>query len=126
MPETGPIWQRLHMAFEAHRRRPNDVDAQTAFERVAQKSLGLSERTAFNSTNCTVREEEFGPADLQDLKLYHPRTSPQRADGPIVIIEIGETRTVIDGNNRVNAWKARKAPGPFVAIIVTPLSGTRR
>lgn len=122
MTSDRRIWQRIHIAFEAHRRQPQDVDAQTAFERVAQKTLGLTERTAFNSDNCRVYEEDLLLTDLHDLKLYHTRQNPQRADGPIVIIETGNVRVVVDGNNRVNTWIANETLGPFDAIIVTPQS----
>lgn len=122
MTSDQRIWQRIHIAFEAHRQQPHDVDAQTAFERVAQKTLGLAKRKVFNSDSCRVHEEDLLLTDLHDLRLYHTRQNPQRSDGPIVIIDTGNDRVVVDGNNRVNTWIAKETPGPFDAIIVTPQS----
>ena len=119
MINDSDIWALIHVAFEGHRQR-TDPDAQTAFERVAQKCLFLTERRAFNRDNCTVATATLSPADLKELRVFHPRTDPKGDLAPIVIIEDGDNRVVIDGNNRVNVWRESGQPGPFEAIIVRP------
>lgn len=115
------IWQRIHQAFEAHRQRPSDINAQMAFERVAQKCLHLSDRRQFDSRNCTVRVEELSLADLDGLVVFHDRKNPAWKHGPLVVIQWGGDNVVIDGNNRVNLWREGGAPGPFEAIVVSPV-----
>lgn len=127
MPTDAELWALVHEAFEAHRQRPADVDAHTAFERVAQKCLGLSERRHFNAENSDIRMESLSRGDLDDVIVYHERSNPQGRPEihhrPIVIIEIGEGRFAIDGNNRLNLWRDSNQFGPFEVIIVEPVSG---
>ena len=117
MTDESHVWIQIHAAFEGHRLH-TDPDAQTAFERVAQKCLCLPERRPFNSENCTVVRETLRFEDLNDLRVFHDRGDPKGDLAPIVIIEDGGNRVVIDGNNRVNLWRENGAPGPFEAIIV--------
>ena len=121
MTDENHVWIQIHVAFEGHRLRA-DPDAQTAFERVAQKCLFLPERQAFNSDNCTAVEETLNSEDLNDLRVFHDRCEPKGDLAPVVIIEDGSNRVVIDGNNRVNLWRETGVPGPFEAIIVSPIS----
>ena len=114
------IWSRILVAFEAHRKRGVDADAQAALERVAAKCLNSAEPIRLNPSNCSVREESLSSAALRDLIVYHPRKSPQWSQGPIVILAARSCRVVIDGNNRVNLWLAEQAPGPFEAIVIVP------
>jgi len=46
--------------------------------------------------------------------------SPLRDGGPLVLLEVGGRRVVIDGNNRINLWRAERAPGPFEALVIVP------
>jgi len=117
MTDESHLWTQIHTAFEGHRQH-TDPDAHTAFERVAQKCLFLSERRAFNSDNCTVVVESLSLEDLNELRVFHNRGNPKGDLAPIVIIEDGEDRVVIDGNNRVNLWRATGIPGSFESIIV--------
>lgn len=119
MNDTLELWRRIHESFEYHRGE-SDPDAQAAMGRVAAKCLGLSTPKSFNVTNCAVREELLSATSLHDLKRYHQRASPYHLNGPIVVLGYGGDRVVIEGNNRVNAWIARKFEGPFSAIIVEP------
>jgi len=54
------------------------------------------------------------------LMVYHSRTTPQRDGGSLVILRYCGRNVVIDGNNRVNLWRAQKKPGPFHAIVIEP------
>ncbi len=117
MVDECHIWKRIHAAFEGHRQH-TDPDAQTAFERVAQKCLFLSERRAFNSDNCTVVEESLNAEDLKELRVFHTRPGPKWNFDPIVVMEDGADRVVIDGNKRVNLWRETAVQGPFEEIIV--------
>src|SRR6266850_7625354 len=119
MDEPAQLWRRIHAAFEAHR-KPTDKNAQAALERVAVKCLGLANRQAFNASNCSVREAQLGRQSLLALKVYHERSRPVRGGGTIVLIFYGGSYVVLDGNNRVNQWRAQNAPGPFDAIIIEP------
>jgi len=38
----------------------------------------------------------------------------------LVLLEVGGRRVVIDGNNRINLWRAERAPGPFEALVIVP------
>ena len=124
MPTDDELWGLVHKAFEAHRRRPADVDAHTAFERVAQKCLGLTERRHFTAENSDIRLESLSREDLNDVIVYHdrskPKGNPEFHHGPLVIIDIDGNRYVTDGNNRVNLWRNSDVDGPHEAIIVTP------
>ena len=95
MPTDDQLWGLVHTAFEAHRRRPADVDAHTAFERVAQKCLGLSERRHFNAENSDIQLKSLSRGDLDDVTVYHDRSKPQGNPGlhhgPLVKIDIGGT-----------------------------------
>lgn len=124
MPTDDELWGLIHTAFEAHRRRPADVDGHTAFERVAQKCLGLTERRHFNAENSDIRLESLSRVDLDDVTVYHdrsnPKGNPKSHHGPLVMIDIDGNRYAIDGNNRVNLWRDSDMDGPYDAIIVTP------
>lgn len=119
MNDATEIWVRIHASFEAHM-KITDHASQEVLERIAQKCLGLSHKLAFNSSNCIVREEMLRLAALEELKVYHKRTTPKRCDGPIIIINYDGQGVVIDGNNRVNLWCERQDSGPFHAIIIEP------
>jgi hypothetical protein len=118
------LWNLVHTAFEAHRRRPADFDSHTAFERVAQKCLGLTERRHFNAENSNIQLEFLSRGDLDDVTVYHdrsePKGDPELHHGPLVMIDIHGKRYAIDGNNRVNLWRDSGANGPHIAIIVKP------
>lgn len=124
MPTNDQLWGLVHTAFEAHRKRSGDVDAHTAFERVAQKSLGLSERRYFNAENSDIKLESLNRGDLGSVTVYHNRTNPkgnpELHHGPLVMIDFGGTRYAIDGNNRINLWRESDSEGPYEAVIVTP------
>src|SRR5437867_13117121 len=111
MAEDIELWKRIHEAFKAHC-GPSDRDAQDALERVAAKCLHAPKRQALNASNCNVWEEKISFDSLAELQVYHSRASPLRSDMPIVVLFHQGHRVVIDGNNRVNAWRAQQAPGP--------------
>lgn len=121
MPNPAHLWALIHVAFEAHRQH-TDPDAHTAFERIAQKCLFLPKRQHFNSNNCAIRLDSSSADDISELRVFHNRADPKGDKAPIVIIEVGLDRVVIDGNNRVNLWKSQGTRGPFEAIVVTPVS----
>ena len=114
----GNLRAKVHRAFEPHAKR--DPSPQDALERIAQKCLGLEQRHPFNSGNCSVRVESLTPNDLGSLVVYHTRSRPLRDGGPLVLLEVGGRRVVIDGNNRINLWRAERAPGPFEALVIVP------
>ena len=120
MSPNERLWSRILAALEAHRKPGVDADAQAALERVAAKCLGSVEPIRLNPSTCSVREELLSSAALRDLIVYHPRKSPKRSHGAIVILANLNCRVVIDGNNRVNLWLAEQAPGPFEAIVIVP------
>lgn len=117
MNDAAEIWVWIHAAFEAHM-KVSDQTPQEVLERIAQKCLGLPHQLAFNSSNCTVREEMLSLAALEQLKVYHKRTTPKRCDGPIIIINYDGQDVVIDGNNRVNLWCERQDSRLFHAIVI--------
>jgi hypothetical protein len=119
MDYPGRLWQRIHAAFEGHRKR-TDPTAQAALERIAEKCLGLPGRQSFNASNCLVREVELLPQELSDLRVYHSRDRPARDGGDIVLIRYQGCLVVLDGNNRVNRWRTQSVPGPFKAIVIEP------
>lgn len=115
------LWRQIHNSFEYHR-KPTDPDAQSAMDRIAMKCLGLPVRRSFNATNCRVREELLSAASLFNLQTYHNRTTPHPlGDGPVVVLAYDGAKVVIDGNNRVNSWRADNQKGPFRAIFVEPV-----
>jgi hypothetical protein len=120
MSPNERLWPRILAAFEAHRKPGVDVNAHAALERVATKCLGSSEPIRLNPSTCSAHEESFSLAALRELVVFHPRKSPQRLRGPIVVLAHLNRRVVIDGNNRVNLWLAEHAPGPFEAIVIVP------
>lgn len=120
MLSSEELWRRVHVAFEPHRKLPGDIDAQAALERVAKKCLGLAETKPFNVSNSSIREEMMTAEMLDHLIVYHSRTAPLRDGGLLVILRYGGHNVVIDGNNRVNLWRAQKKPGPFHAIVIEP------
>jgi hypothetical protein len=122
LADSEILWQRVHSAFEAHR-AATDADAQAALERIAVKCLGLPQRLPFDAHTCAVREAQLWPHDLLGLKVYHQRAQPLRSAGTIVLILYAGRLVVLDGNNRVNAWRSKNAGGPFDAIILEPYSG---
>ena len=119
MSEDIELWKRIQAAFEAHC-GPGDRHAQDALERVAAKCLHSPQRQALNASNCDVWEENLSSESLAELQVYHSRALPLRSNGPIVVLLYQGHRVVIDGNNRVNAWRVQQAPGPFDAIMIEP------
>jgi hypothetical protein len=119
MKTAAEIWQVVHSLFEYHRLE-SDPDAQSALNRVASRELRLAVRQRFDSLNCSVRSEVLSSEALFHLDLAHGRSVPRRMEGPIVILQAGARRLVIEGNTRVNAWKAGRYEGPFSAIIIEP------
>jgi hypothetical protein len=120
MNNVAELWNRIHRAFDISALARGDSSPQHALERIAQKCLGLAQRSPFNSTNCSVRSEMLTSNDLGSLVLFHAKDRPARDGGPLVLLEFGGRRVVIDGNNRVNLWRTKQAPGPFEALIIVP------
>ncbi len=56
--------------------------------------------------------------DLDDLVLYHSRTTPRRDHGALVVLIVDGRRFIIDGNSRANLWKLEKRLGPFEALVI--------
>ena len=105
--------------MEGHR-LPSDADAQAALDRIAAKVLRFPERRSFSPSNCSVREEPLSVEALRALQVYHRRASPQLDHDTIVVLQCGERRVVVDGNNRVNQWLATGSAEHRSAIIITP------
>jgi hypothetical protein len=115
---SDDLWARIRAAFVGH--AGNDPSSQAALERIAQKCRYASERAPLDETNCTVRTEQLMLADLDNLTLYHPRTTPRRDMGALVILVVDGRRIVIDGNSRTNLWKSERRTGPFEALVIVP------
>ena len=114
--DADRLWQQAREAFEGHRMRPIDRDAQMALDRIAAKCLRIS----FNESNCTIREEVLDLDALRQLIVYHQNASPSRNEEPIIILSFKGARYVIDGNKRVNAWRAIGKPQSRRAIVIEP------
>ena len=114
----GPneLWEQVHAAFEAHRIRGIDTDAQAALNRIAVKCLRIS----FDETNCTIREEVLDLDALRRLTVFHSKASPARDVEPIVILSFKGEQYVVDGNKRVNAWQATAKPQSRRSIVIEP------
>jgi hypothetical protein len=110
------LWREARDAFEPHRLRPIDRDAQMALDRIAAKCLRIS----FNERNCTIREEVLDLDGLRELIVYHENASPGQDHEPIIVLSFKGARYVIDGNKRVNAWRATGRPQSRRAIIIEP------
>jgi len=118
-PPNDDLWDQVHAAFEAHR-LPTDPNAQAALNRIAAKCLGSVEVESFDPSNCGVRQELLSAGDLRTLERYHRKTNPGRTHEPIVVLEFGGRRLVVDGNKRVNKWIADGALELRSVIIITP------
>ena len=114
----GPneLWKQVHAAFEAHRIPGIDPDAQAALNRIAAKCLRIS----FDEANCTIREEILDLNALRRSTVFHSNASPARHHEPIVVLSFKGERYVIDGNKRVNAWRATAKPQSRRAIVIEP------
>jgi hypothetical protein len=110
------LWAEARAAFEGHRQPPRDPDAQAALNRIAAKCLRLS----FDDTNCAIWEETLNLDDLNRLNVFHRNASPARDGEPIVVLSFQDKRYVIDGNRRVNAWRALGKPQNRRAIVIQP------
>lgn len=117
MKSASELWKVVYASFEYHR-KPGDESAQAALDRIAKKCLGLNERKSFNPGNCSVCEVILTADELQSIEVYHSRNQPMRMEGPIVILVYGGIPYVIEGNTRINAWRANKYNGPFSAILL--------
>lgn len=118
-PSDKVLWNRIYAALEGHR-LPTDADAQAALDRIAAKVLRLPGRRSFNPSTCSVRKEPLSVEALRALEVYHRRASPQLDHETIVVLQCGERRVVVDGNNRVNRWLATGSFQQGSAIIITP------
>ena len=119
MNDSESLWRCIHAQFAFHR-KSTDPDAQAAMDRVAKKCLRLPAAPSFNSANCTVREVPFSREDLAELEVYHPRVNGYPSSDPIVVLIWGVRKVVIEGNTRVNRWRAGSGSPPFPAILVMP------
>ena len=121
-PTDRDLWRQVHAAFHPHR-LGTDRDAQAALNRIAAKCLGSREVKPFDSANCTIRQDFLDSAELLVLKRYHDKRTPGRVHEPIVVLEYGGERWVIDGNKRVNKWIADGCTQSRLAIVITPKPG---
>ena len=111
------LWAEALAAFEAHRIRTTiDPDAQATLNRIAAKCL----RFSFDGTTCEIREEALTLDDLKRLEVFHRDAKPGRDVEPIVVLSFKSKRYVIDGNKRVNAWRATGKPQTRRAIVIEP------
>jgi hypothetical protein len=117
--DEATLWKSIHGQFR-HHRQSADRTPQDAMNRVAQKCLCLAERRSFDPSNCTVRSLLLTKRELHDLRTFHCRTNGYPSREPIVVLEWNGHRVVIEGNTRVNRWRAEAPDGPFPAIFVTP------
>jgi hypothetical protein len=115
------LWDRVYAALEGHRRH-TDADAQAALDRIAAKVLGLVGPQSFNSSTCAIREEALSLDQCEALAVYHTRAAPLRDDDRIVVLETGGRRFVVDGNNRVNAWRQSGKVEHRTMLVLTPKS----
>ena len=117
MGDSEQIWRCIHAQFEFHR-QPTDHDAQTAMDRIARKCLGLAERRSFDPTTCSVSEGAISKEALGELVVYHAKLHGYPSIKPIVVLTWSDRNVVIEGNKRVNRWRAANDNGPFPAIFV--------
>src|SRR5262245_38709949 len=109
------LWAEARALFEPHR-MPIDRDGQAALNRIAAKCL----RFSFDSTTCAIWEEALTLDDLNRLEVFHRDAKPGREVEPIVVLSFKGKRYVIDGNKRVNAWRATGKPQTRRAIVIEP------
>jgi hypothetical protein len=109
------LWKEALAAFAGHRLGV-DRNAQAALNRIAAKCVGFS----FDSTTCSIHEEVLDAEALHRLRVFHDIATPAREVEPIVVLSFKGARYVIDGNKRVNLWKAAREPQPRRALIIEP------
>jgi hypothetical protein len=117
------LWRVIYQAFAAHR-RPGEPDSQTALNRIAAKCIAKRQDTpvteSFDPPNCRAREETLSVEELGLLETYHGRANPVWNVEPIIVLGYHDRRIVIDGNTRVNKWRAEGGSRARRAIVIEP------
>jgi hypothetical protein len=121
MEDQAALWDQVFAAF------PYPVDqAQGELNRIAAKCIksvtDAQYPTPVDKTNYDVRAQVITAAELTELRTYHSRAQPTSRSTPIVIVECGQHRIVVEGNNRVNKWVGSGDPAPRLALILAPRS----
>jgi hypothetical protein len=113
------LWSVVYAAFKPHQ-QPTDPTPQAALNRIAAKCLKTAIVRSFDRANCGIHCELLTPRDLAALTTFHDKITPGCLHEPIVVLSLGNRRVVIDGNKRVNKWRAENSSDSRLAIVISP------
>lgn len=82
---------------------PKKSDANACLNRLTTERPGLS-RIHLDENTAIVREEQWSTEQLAILERKHEKVHGFGDDRPIVVVEVGERKIVVDGNHRVTRW----------------------
>lgn len=102
--ETTPLdqpalWQLVYTTIKPKRvETPNECINRLAKEYFAADHIWLSE------SSTSVSYEKWPMQQLAKVERHHRRMHEVDDDRPVVILERGARRVVIDGNHRITRW----------------------
>lgn len=114
--KSAELWARALAAIPVKKK---DGTPQAALNRLANEYFRRKPAESFDPSRCTIKEVALSPEELASLETHHTDGAPRYTGGAIVVVEFDGRRVVVDGNNRVNYWRAQRDNQPHMALIVT-------
>jgi hypothetical protein len=103
---SAELWQLAYATVRPKPRR--DASAEACVDFLINERLQAADRFAVGPTSCGIREESWPLERLETLDRKHENQKPHSEAGPIIVFEHEGRPILIDGNNRVNFWRATR------------------
>ncbi len=82
----------------------SDNSPNACLNRLTNERLSGCSQIQLNEKTAVVREELWPTAQLNILERKHQRVHNFNDDRPVIVVEYGNRKILVDGNHRVTRW----------------------
>jgi hypothetical protein len=111
----GDLWDAVQAAFHY---APTRAKAIAQVDRILRKDHPALPLNYISEDTCAIRREWYGLAELRRLRRRHSNDKPRRDAGPIVVVEYGPERYVVDGTRRTNLRISLQTSQHYEAVVI--------